>query len=165
MGRPAGSADKLEARRLKAISLIEHDELSQAEAARRLKVDVRTVRKWIEWHRGNGSRGVEARPTPGRPPRLDAKSRKKLERILLKGPRDSGFDADLWTCARVAAVVHREFGIRFHKDHVGRILRQMGWSMQKPESRAIERDEKKIRRWVRESWPAIKKKPKNSAQP
>lgn len=165
MGRPAGSADKLEARRKKAIHLIEHDELSQAEAARRLKVDVRTVRKWIAWHRGEGPRGVEARPTPGRPPRLDAGSRKKLERILLKGPRAAGFDADLWTCARVAAVVHREFGISFHKDHIGRLLRQMGWSMQKPESRAIERNEKKIRRWVRESWPAIKKKPKKSAQP
>lgn len=165
MGRPAGSADKLEARRKRAIHLIEHDELSQAEAARRLKVDVRTVRKWIAWHRGEGSRGVEARPTPGRPPRLDAASRKKLERILLKGPRAAGFDADLWTCARVAAVVHREFGISFHKDHVGRVLRQMGWSMQKPESRAIERNEKEIRRWVRETWPAINKKPKKSAQP
>jgi len=165
MGRPAGSADKLEARRKKAISLIERDELSQAEAARQMKVDVRTVRKWIAWHRGKGPRGVEARPTPGRPRRLDAGSRKKLERILLKGPRAAGFDADLWTCARVAAVVHREFGISFHKDHVGRVLRQMGWSMQKPESRAIERDEKKIRRWVRESWPAIKKKPKKSARP
>jgi transposase len=141
MGRPAGSADKLEARRKKAISLIEHDELSQAEAARRLKVDVRTVRKWITWHRGEGARGVEALPAPGRPPRLDATSRKKL------------------------VMIRREFGISFHKDHVRRVLKQLGWSMQKPESRAIERNEKKIRRWVRESWPAIKKKPKKSALP
>jgi transposase len=165
MSRPAGSADKLEARRMKAIDLVERDKLSQAETARRLKVNVRTVRTWIAWHRGQGGRGLEARPTPGRPARLDERSRKKLERILLKGPRSAGFDTDLWTCARVAAVIHREFNISFHKDHVGRVLKQMGWSMQKPESRAIERDEKKIRRWVRESWPAIKKKPKKSAQP
>lgn len=165
MGRPAGSADKLEARRKKAISLIEHEELSQAEAARRLKVDVRTVRKWITWHRGEGARGVEALPAPGRPPRMNATSLKKLERLLVKGPRAAGFDADLWTCPRVAVMIRREFGISFHKDHVRRVLKQLGWSMQKPESRAIERDEKKIRRWVRESWPAIKKKPKKSALP
>jgi len=165
MGRPAGSAEKLEARRKRAINLVERDKMSQAEAARQLKVDVRTVRKWIAWHRGEGDRGVEARPTPGRPSRLDAGSRRQLERLLVKGPRAAGFDGDLWTCARVAAMIRREFGISYHKDHVRRVLRQLGWSMQKPESRAIERNEKKIRRWVRESWPAIKKKPKKSAQP
>lgn len=164
MGRPAGSAGKLEERRRQAIEMVEREGLSQSEAARRLKVDGRTVRKWMAWHRGRGTRGVASRPTPGRPSRLGVRESKKLERILLDGARAAGFSTDLWTCPRVAQVIRREFGVRYHVDHIVRLLRKLGWSPQKPEARALERDEKKIRRWVRESWPRIKKKPSKQGQ-
>jgi transposase len=159
MGRPIGSGEKLEERRQRAVEMVEKEELSQAEAARRLKVDARTVRKWIQWHRGRGARDIGTRRTPGRPTRLGAPERKKLTAILLKGPKAAGYSNDLWTCRRVAEVIFRELGIEYHPNHVGRLLRKLGWSPQKPETRAVERDDKKVRAWKQRTMPAIKKKP------
>jgi transposase len=158
MGRPIGSGSKLEERRRRAIELVEKEELSQAEAARRLKVDARTVRKWMQWHRGGGARRVETRPTPGRPTKIDEAKRRKLTAVLLKGPKAAGYPNDLWTCRRVAEVISRELGISYHPNHLSRLLRKLGWSPQKPERRAVERDEKKVRAWRRRTLPAIKKK-------
>ncbi len=100
---------------------------------------------------------MAARPAPGRPPKLDAKARSRLERKLVRGARACGFATDLWTCPRVAKVIRREFRVRYHVDHIGRLLRSMGWSPQKPERRARERDEEAIRRWVKVDWPRVKK--------
>ena len=159
MGRTPGKATKLQERRERAIRMVEQDELSQAETARQLKVDPRTIRKWMEWHRGKGKRRLAARITPGRPSRLGEKDSKKLEKVLLKGPCAAGYSSDLWSCPRVAAVIRREFGIAYHPDYVSTLLRKLGWSPQKPEGKAIERDEARIRGWKRRTWSRIKKSP------
>jgi transposase len=90
---------------------------------------------------------------------LDERARQRLERLLVRGPEACGFPTDLWTCPRIAQVIQREFNVDYHVDHVRRILRSLGWSPQKPERRARERDELAIRRWVKVEWPRIKKKP------
>jgi transposase len=64
---------------------------------------------------------------------------------------------DLWTCPRVALVIQEHFGVIYHTAHVWRLLRSLGWSCQKPEQRARERDEAEIARWRHEEWPRIKK--------
>lgn len=139
--------------------MVEKEGLPQTEAARRLKVDPRTVRKWMEWHRGRGNRKLSARKTPGRPALLDAAARRRLESLLVKGPREAGYDSDLWTCARVTKLIQNEFGVRYNTVYVSQLLHKLGWSPQKPESRAIERDEAKILGWRRRTWARIKKKP------
>jgi transposase len=85
----------------------------------------------------------------------------QLETYLLDGAQAAGFSTDLWTCPRIRLLIKNKFGILYHVDHLCRLLRRMGWSPQKPESRAIERDEDRIRTWKRIQWPRIKKKPKN----
>ena len=159
MGRTPGKASKLEERRERAVEMVEREGWGRSEAARRLKVDARTVRKWMEWHRGRGRRRLKARATPGRPSRLTAKDRERLEALLLKGPRAAGYESDLWSCSRVAEVIRRKFGLRYHVDYISTLLRKMGWSPQKPERRAIEKDDARIRGWKRRTWPRIKKKP------
>jgi transposase len=154
--RPSGSPEQLERRRMKAIALLKEG-FTPVEVARRLDVDRRSVRRWRAAHDEAGRDGLAARPVPGRPPRLDAKARSKLERKLLRGARACGFATELWTCPRVAKVIRREFGVKYHVDHIGRLLRSMGWSPQKPERRARERDEEAIRRWVKVDWPRVKK--------
>ena len=79
-------------------------------------------------------------------------------RLLLRGARAHGHATDLWTTARVARVIFREFRVRYHRAHVGRLLHGLGWSVQKPERRALERNEERIEHWKREIWPRIKKK-------
>ena len=84
-------------------------------------------------------------------------ARQGLERDLLKGPKAFGFPTDLWTCPRVAQVIRRRYRVKYHVDHVSRLLRSMGWTPQKPERRARERDERAIRGWIRKDWPRVKK--------
>jgi putative transposase len=96
---------------------------------------------------------------PGRPRKLTAAQRARLEKALLRGALAYGFPTDLWTCPRVADLIERRFRVEYHVDHVGRLLHGIGWSPQKPERRARERDEEAIRTWVKTVWPRVKKKP------
>jgi len=91
------------------------------------------------------------------------KQKQKLEEVLLKGARAAGFPTDLWTLVRVTEVIEREFGVQYHPGHVWYILRDMGWSCQKPERRARERDEEAIKQWREKGWAQVKKKPATTA--
>ena len=118
------------------------------------------MRRWKAAYREGGDRALKARAVSGRPPKLRAIEKEKLEAALLAGPEAAGFASDLWTCPRVRDLIRRRFGVRYHVDHIGRLLRALGWSPQRPQRRAVERDEEKIQGWVKKSWPRIKKKPR-----
>ncbi len=157
--RPPGSAQELERRRHRAVELL-HQGQSPVEVAQAVGCDRRSVRRWSAAFRKRGAPGLKARAASGRPPRLDAKAKRTLEKALLRGAVAAGFATDLWTCPRVAQLIEESFGITYHVDHVCRLLHGLGWSPQKPQRRAIERDEEEIRRWVKQAWPRIKKKPR-----
>ena len=159
--RPKGSASELERRRQRAISLLERGH-APVDVARMVDVDRRSVRRWKAAHRKGGAKGIAARPTPGRPPKLDQDQREGLERLLFKGARAAGYESDLWTCPRIAELIADEFGVNYHRDHIGRLLRSLGWSPQRPQRRAAERDEARIQGWIRADWPRIKKKPRGA---
>jgi transposase len=156
--RPHGSPERLENRRKRAMVLFEQG-YQPVEIARKLQVDRRSVRRWKAAYLRDGMEGIQARPAPGRPPKLDSKAKARLEKALLKGAQAAGFPTDLWTCPRVAELIDAHFGVCYHVDHIGRLLHSLGWSPQKPTRRAIERDEAGIQQWVKQQWPRIKKKP------
>jgi len=118
----------------------------------------RSVRRWKAAYRKMGRSGLEALPASGRPPKLPAPQLRRLEGQLLRGAKAAGFATDLWTCPRVARLIEQRFHVQYHVDHIGRLLNALGWSPQKPARRAIERDEEEIRRWIKQVWPALKKK-------
>jgi transposase len=148
----------LERRRQRAIALLEEGH-APVEVARLVGVERRSIRRWNAAYRKQGASGVAARAVPGRPWKLSVQQRAHLERMLLRGAAANGFESDLWTCPRVAQVIARRFGIRYHVDHIGRLLRSLGWTPQRPTRRALERDEEGIQRWIKQAWPGIKKKP------
>jgi transposase len=155
-----------EARRLEAIRLIKHG-ATQADVARQFRVSREAVRKWWDRYGLGGIRALYARRRGG-PKRRVALSvlRQKLPRLLLRGATAYGFFTDLWTLSRVAAVIEREFGTHYSVGHTWRVLHDgLGWTCQKPERRARERDEKLVQAWRREQWPAIKKTPSRAVQP
>jgi transposase len=156
--RPPGSPETLERRRSKAVVLL-HEGYAPVEVAKRLGVDRRSVRRWKAAFRRSGRLGIAAQPASGRPPKLDGKARRRLEQVLLRGALAAGFPTDLWTCRRVAEVTARRFAVHCHLSHIGRVLRSLGWSPQRPQRRAIERDETAIQRWVQQEWPRVKKSP------
>ena len=157
--RPHGSPDELERRRRRAVSLLDKG-YQPVEVARMVGVDRRSVRRWKAAWIQEGHNGIEAKPASGRPCRLDADEKTRLERELLKGARAAGFPTDLWTCPRIAHLIEKLFSVRYNVDHVCRVLRSLGWSPQKPVKRAVERNEDEIQRWVKKEWPRVKKKPR-----
>jgi transposase len=154
--RLPGSAKVLESRRRRTLALVQQG-LSLNAAARRIGCAASSVMRWVNAFRRQGAAGLEVRRAPGRPRRLSARQEARLLSELLRGPAAHGYRTDLWTTQRIADVIERTFGVRYHRDHVGRLLARCGWSCQKPERRARERDEAAIERWKRTRWPRVKR--------
>lgn len=132
-----------------------------SDVANAVGASLSSVKRWKRSMReGGGLKALRSRPHPGKKSRLDGWQKRQLVEILLAGPRRAGYPTDLWTCRRVREVVARRFGVDYHVDHVWRLLRGLGWSCQKPEQRARERDDEAIRRWRTSDWPRIKKEPR-----
>ena len=146
--RPTGSAQELEVRRRLAVRMLKAGK-GVTEVAGLVGCAQSSVSRWKKALEEGGEEALRAKPHPGRKPRLSTKQKERLVKILLKGPRAAGFETDLWTCSRVAKVIRKAFGVRYHPDHVWKILKSLGWSYQKPERRARERDEEAISRWCR----------------
>jgi len=157
MPRPQGSADLLEDRRRRALALLDSG-CSLNEVGRRIGCEASSVMRWRDARRRGGEKGLKVRYSPGRPLKLELRQRKRLVRLLLRGAQAYGYRTNLWTTARIAELIQREFGVQYHPDHVGRLMHDLDWSPQKPERRALEQDEEAIARWKQKDWPRIKKK-------
>jgi transposase len=145
----------LEQRRLEAARMFAHG-ASQAEVARTFGVSAQAASTWYRrWHEG-GEAALRGAGRAGRRPRLSAAELEAVAEALGKGPAGFGFDTELWTLARIAAVIERLTGVRYHPGHVWRLLRRLGWSPQRPARVASERDEAEIARWRAQEWPRSK---------
>src|SRR5262249_20236207 len=118
----------------------------QRDIAEALDVSEVSVSRWLADARDFGPEALRARPAPRQPQHAPVQKR-SLPEFLWHGPEAYGFRGQVWTRARVAKVIEWEFGVRYHKGHVGRLLRELGWTPQQPIKRAIQRDEAAIRRW------------------
>ena len=154
--RPKGSAAVLAALRRRALELLDEG-LSLNEVARRIGCQASSVMRWRDRRDEVGEKVYEVGTSPGRPPKLSPAQKRRLLRLIAKGPLAHGYKTDIWTCDRVRRLILHEFRVRYHRDHVGRLLHQLGLSPQKPERRALERDEERIERWKRTRWPQVKK--------
>jgi len=131
----------------------------QKDIAEALGVSKGAVSQWVKAGKEGGEAALKARKAPGAPRRLSTAARQELPGLLERGAESFGFRGDLWTCPRVAKVIEREFGLTYHPAHVSRILKELGWTPQKPIRRARQRKEEEIRRWKEERWPELKKRP------
>lgn len=153
MSRPFGTAAELERRRCRAVIAVDRGESPEV-VARTYGVNRASVYRWLAMARQ--SDGLAAKPHFGPPPRLSPHQHRRLETLLLQGAKAHGWSTQLWTCARIATLIQRHFGIGFHHDHVGRILhKRLNWSAQKPRRRARERDEKAIDHFKKVRFPEI----------
>lgn len=155
--RPPGSAAELEARRRRAAEYFQERKPLQ-EIASLFGVSLTSVKRWKRTWKAEGVEGLAAKPHPGPRRKLSEKQRQSLVKILVKGPLAAGYRTDLWTCARVSQVVRKQFGVSYHRDHVRRILHDLGFSPQKPRRVAREQDAEAVERWRKHDWPRIKKK-------
>ncbi len=152
-----------EARRLQAWHLKQQG-WSQRQIAEALGVSEGAVSQWMQRAREEGPNALRHRPPPGASRRLSAAQLARLPDLLHRGAEAYGFRGQVWTRGRIAAVIHLEFGISYHPVHVGRLLKALRWSPQKPARRARQRDEVAITRWREEIWPALKRGRKRSSR-
>lgn len=148
-------------RRAEGVRLLEEKQKSQAEIARALGISEAAVSRWKKKLDTEGPQALKPHPASGRPPKLDAQQRQELDQKLRAGALAAGFPTEQWTQKRVRQVIEQDYGVRYHPNSVSRVLAAMGWSVQKPETRAMERDEALIAAWLKQEWPRIKKKPRN----
>ena len=157
--RPFGSPKQLEKRRRQAVQLLKRKKNLLA-VSLKLGCSVSSVFRWWKEYRKKGSSALKPKPVSGRPPKLSQQQKLVLTRMLLKGAMSCGYTTDLWTQRRVTEVIECRFGISYHPNHLWRFLMGLGWSCQKPEKRARERDEQAIAYWKSTTWQNIKKSPK-----
>jgi putative transposase len=161
--RPAHlTPEQMEERRLEAARLLRQGRLSQADIARQLGVSRASVCRWAATLAEQGRCGLQARPIPGRSPRLDEKAWTRLGRLLDRGAMTAGFATERWTLDRIAALIEWEFGVHYHPRYLERPLKAHGFSVQRPATRAKERDELVIAVWPKREWVALKKRPSRS---
>ena len=134
-----------------------------AEAAHAVGVARQTAYTWKAILEDGGIDALRAMPGRGRPARLDESQLRALGRMLLQSPTAHGFGTELWTLKRVGVLIQRQYGVKFGQTQIWRILGGLGFSVQKPERRAMERDEDAVATWKRKTWPGLKKKPSERA--
>ncbi len=153
----AQAAEWREGRRLRAWELREQG-WSQEKIAEALGVTAGAVSQWMRRAReGGGPEALLRRKAPGGQPKLTEAQQAQVLEWLREGAEAHGFRGEVWTRKRVAILIERKLGIGYHPGHVSKLLKSWGWSSQKPQKKASQRDEAAIEAWVKERWPAIKK--------
>jgi transposase len=130
----------------------------QREIASALGVSEVCVSRWLALVRQGGLNALRSRPAAGPAPKLTPEQKRFIPELLWHGAEAYGFRGEVWTCRRIAQVIAEEFGVRYHKDHVSRLLKELHWTPQVPIRRALQRDEQAIERWRTKTWPALQRR-------
>ena len=157
--------DWRELRRFRALALKKKG-WKQAKIAEALGVSEGAVSQWFKKVELRGEEALHTQPKCGAPPKLSPDQLQQLAQMLLAGPETYGFEGDLWTSKRVKWLIEFKFGVKLHRAHVSRLLREhLHWSVQKPVEKASQRDEEAITKFKEERWPQLKKRLKTRSVP
>ena len=152
--RPYGKSKQLAKRRQRALELLESGKRVK-EVAKIIGVTERSIRYWQK--EGNEPQDKSTTRPPGHPSRLSAEQLKQLEQELLRGAYAQGYAEDYWTLDRIARLIWDQFQVRYHPVSVWYIMKRIGWSNQRPQRQALQRNDEAVRRWKKYTWPMIKK--------
>lgn len=160
-GAPRRDFAAMQQRRQRAARLFVAGKRAQAEIARELHVSRQSVSRWYEAWQSDEPDWIGGAGRAGRRPKLDDEqlALARVDEALRQGARAHSFGTELWTLPRIATVIERVTGVRYHPGHVWKILRGMKWSLQRPAKQARERNQEVRLQWVAERWPAVKKTP------
>ncbi len=146
-----------EERRREAARLLQQG-WSPTAVARHLRVNRKTVYRWMQRLAQGGVRALDSQPKPGRKPRLTTQQWQQVLDMLQQGAQAAGFATERWTLARIQRVVRQKFGVQYNARYLSERLHRLGWSVQKPAVYARERSDELVQAWLRGDWPRIQKK-------
>jgi transposase len=135
----------------------------QQQIADALDLTQAAVSMIIKRAKAGGVAALRHRKPPGPKARLSPAEQQELLAKLAQGAVAHGFQGDVWTTQRIADFIFQEYGVKYHHDYIGPLLRQLGWSVQRPIVRASQRDEAAIAEWVVTTWPELQKSPSGRA--
>lgn len=150
------SREDRERRRLKAGKCFKK-KMTNAAIARKFRVTPAAVTQWKQSYEKDKKRGLLSKGKTGKLSRLTEEKRKEFKQDILKGPIAAGFETDLWTLARLKSVLKKTAHVSFSVKHVWEIVRSLGFTPQKPQVLAKERDEQAIMGWRSKRLPGLKK--------
>ena len=150
----ANFSDWKEWRRMRSLAL-KHEGWSQRAIAESLGVSEPAVSRWLAAAGRDGPDALRSHPVAGPTRRLTPDQQRLIPEFLWHGAEAHGFRGEAWTCARVALVIREELGVRYHKGHAGKLLKQLGWTPRMPIRRAVQRDEQAIAGWRAEVRPEL----------
>lgn len=154
----------MEKRRLKAAVLFEKG-IRPSAVARKLGVRRQSAHQWCKAWQQSGRDGLRSQGPAGPKSRLTPAQEQDVAQAILDGPEAAGYPTAVWTLPRLARLIEQRHGVRYHPGHVWHLLDRMGFSCQRPARQALERNAAEVRRWQRQGWPALKKKPVGKAAP
>lgn len=131
--------------------------LRQAEIARKLKVSPAAVAQWHAIWLKRGQNGLKSKGHPGFASKFTPEKRAQLKKIILRGAKHYGYQTDFWTINRIMAVTRKKLRLSFKKTWIWLIVLSLGFTCQKPQVKAKERDEQAINNWKTKTWPSLKK--------
>ena len=162
MRKPKGTPrdfQEMERIRVRAFRMYQQG-MTQAHIARQLNVTKQAVFQWKTIWKKEGLAGLRFPGRAGRKPKLTPDQLMELETLLLQGPKAHGYVTELWTSRRIQEIISQHFGVRYHPNHIWRVMHSLGWSCQRPTRQARERKEAEVRAWTRKVWTRIKKRQK-----
>lgn len=146
----------LERRRVQAGKLFEKG-ASQVEISKKYGVSRAAACQWHKMWKKNKKKGLLSKGAPGFDSKITEAKKKKLKDIILKGPIKSGYETDFWTVERIREVTKKKLRISLGYTRVWNAVLSLGFTCQKPERRAMERNEKSITDWKLKEFPRLKK--------
>ena len=144
------------AERIQGLLLV-NEGVGERRAAQIVGVGRRTLQDWISRYRRGGLQALVKGPYPGRKPKLTQGQLIELDRIIEQGPESAGLDTGVWTAPLVADLVKKLFGVRYHPDHMRRILRRLRFSVQLPTRELSRADPEEQTLWLDHELQEIKK--------
>jgi transposase len=160
---PAMDLKERELRRMESVKRLRAG-TPAAQVAEEMGVALNTVYMWGKLARKGGKKALKSVPKSGRPLKLGREHWVELKKMILGSPSDCGFDRELWTLPMIGELIERKYNIVYHDDHLSRLVRRLGLSVQKPAVRARERDEKAVKKFIRTEFPALEKKRGKAAE-
>ena len=156
---PKPSRETYEYLRFRAVDLKEKG-WKQKDIAEALGVRDSAVSMWLSSARKDGLDSLRTKKAPGPKPKLTTQQEEELKQLLKEGAESFGFTGDFWTSQRISNVIECVFGVRYHRAHITKLMRRLRFSVQKPVHKAIRKNDELAKNWLKENWPALKKKRK-----
>lgn len=147
----------LEEIRIRAVKRVEAGESPEV-VIKALGLTRPRIYEWIAKYREGGIEALRMRKAPGKTPKLAGHQLQKIYRLVVgKDPRQLKFQFALWTRGMIRELIRREFNVRLSEVSVGRLLKRLGLSPQRPQRKAFQQDELLVVEWMAKDFPAIKK--------